>query len=64
MSLGERLRSLRESKKLTMKELAEKLGVDRTSVSAWERDRTTPNYDILIKICSVLSCDFRELASR
>lgn len=64
MSLGEKLRSLRESKGLTMKELSEKLGVDRTSVSAWERDRTTPNYDMLIKICSVLSCDFRELASR
>lgn len=37
MSLGEKLRSLRESKGLTMKELSEKLSVDRTSVSAWER---------------------------
>lgn len=62
MSLGEKLRSLRVSNELTMKELAEKLGVDRTSVSAWERDRTTPNYDMHIKICSVLSCEINELS--
>ena len=57
MKLGENIKLLRESKGLTMKELAEKLGVDRTSVSAWERDRTTPNYDMLIKIYDVLSCE-------
>ena len=62
MSLGENIKRLRQSKELTTKELAEKLGVDRTSVSAWERDRTTPNYDMLIKICSVLSCEINELS--
>ena len=61
MSLGENIKRLRQSKELTTKELAEKLGVDRTSVSAWERDRTTPNYDMLIKICAVLSCKLNEL---
>lgn len=61
MSLGESIKRLRESKELTMKELAEKLGVDRTSVSVWERDRTTPNSDMLIKICTVFSCELSEL---
>ncbi len=61
MSLGENIKHLRESNELTIKEFAEKLGVDRTSVSAWERDRVTPNYDMLIKICSVLSCKPNEL---
>lgn len=61
MSLGENIKHLRESNELTIKEFAEKLGVDRTSVSAWERDRVKPNYDMLIKICSVLSCKPNEL---
>lgn len=61
MSLGENIKLLRESKGLTMKEFAEIVGVDRTSVSAWERDHTTPNYDMLIKICAVLSCKLNEL---
>ncbi len=61
MSLGENIKRLRESKELTMKEFAEKLGVNRTTVSAWESGRVAPNNDMLIKICSVLSCDFNVL---
>ena len=61
MSLGESIKHLRESNKLTMKEFADKLGVERVSVIRWEKGDTEPKFEILLKICPVLSCDLNEL---
>ena len=61
MNSGENIKRLRESKGLTMKEFADKLGVERVSVIRWEKGDTEPKFEILLKICSVLSCDLNEL---
>ncbi len=48
---AENLRSLRTSKNLKQSELAEILGVDRRTVSAWENKVCEPSYEMLARIC-------------
>ncbi|MCR5299559.1 MAG: helix-turn-helix domain-containing protein [Erysipelotrichaceae bacterium] len=43
MSLGSRIRSLREEKKMTQEKLGEKLNVSFQAVSSWERDEYLPD---------------------
>ena len=45
MSLGERLLELRKSKHLSQEELAYKLDVTRQTISKWETDQSTPDFD-------------------
>lgn len=48
--IGERLKTLREEKKLTQQEVAEKLGISRGRYSQYELNSRLPDYDLLIKI--------------
>ena len=52
---GNKLKHLRESKNITQKELAEKLGIVKSSVSAYEMDRTYPSISILREICTIFN---------
>ncbi|MED4936290.1 helix-turn-helix transcriptional regulator [Heyndrickxia coagulans] len=47
MTLGSRLRDLREKRKLTQKELAEKLNIPNQNISNYERDFRQPDYETL-----------------
>ena len=47
MTLGNRLRALREKRKLTQKELAEKLNIPNQNISNYERDFRQPDYETL-----------------
>lgn len=47
MTLGERIRSLREKMGLTQKELASKLNVPNQNISNYERGFRQPDYDTL-----------------
>ncbi|MBO5565109.1 MAG: helix-turn-helix domain-containing protein [Lachnospiraceae bacterium] len=53
MSIGKNIRSLREERKLTQEQLAEKMDLSFQAVSAWERDEYKPDTDNLIKLASV-----------
>ncbi len=46
----ERLKSLRQERKLLQAELAEHLKVSKSTVSGWEVGRNQPDYDILIEL--------------
>ena len=48
----ERLTKIRQARKLTQKQLAKKLNVDQTTISAYEKGRGLPNSDMLIKLCN------------
>lgn len=48
--LGERLKALRTSKKMSQKELAEKIGIAKSVISFYESNDRCPSYDVLIKI--------------
>lgn len=54
-TLGERIRLVREDKKLQQKELAELIDVKSAGViSNWERDLNKPDAEKIIKLCEVL----------
>ena len=54
MSIGTNIRRIRESKKLTQEELADRLEVTFQAVSAWERDQYKPDTDNLIRLADAL----------
>ena len=47
---SERLKELREESNLTQKNLANKLNISKSAISAWEIGRNQPSYDLLIEI--------------
>lgn len=54
--------ALRKKKKLSQKELADKLGVTRARLSQWElQENLYPHRDILLKLCDVLDCTLDDL---
>lgn len=61
MTLGERLTLLRKEMNLSQEEVAEKLNVTRQTVSKWELDQSTPDFDKVIPICKLYNISSEEL---
>lgn len=61
MTLGERLTELRKKKNLSQEEVAEKLNVTRQTVSKWELDQSTPDFDKVLPICKLYNITSEEL---
>ena len=61
MNLGERLFELRKSKNLTQDDVAEKLNVTRQTVSKWETNQSTPDFDKIVPICELFEIGVEEL---
>jgi transcriptional regulator with XRE-family HTH domain len=63
--IGDRIRTVRERKGVTLKALAEKAGVSESLVSQIERNRVSPSLDTLLAIIAALEIDldwlFRDL---
>lgn len=55
MSLGERLKALRTAKKMSQKELAERIGIAKSVISFYESGDRFPSYDVLIKIARIFN---------
>lgn len=51
--MGRRLRQARERVGLSQEEVAEKLGVDRVTVTQWESGRRRPSHDHLIRLAEL-----------
>ena len=60
-TLGERLRELRRSKSLTQAQLAEKIGVGKTTITGYEQNNREPNVLNIIKIAQALDVSCGEL---
>lgn len=58
---GEKIRFIREKKKQTLKEVAEKAGVSESLMSQIERNKISPAIDTLLRIADVLEIDFEYL---
>lgn len=52
--MGAKIRALREAKGMTQVELAEALGVDQTTISAWERGIAEPTIFNLRRLADIL----------
>ncbi|OJG88602.1 hypothetical protein RV15_GL001787 [Enterococcus silesiacus] len=50
IEIGNRLKELRESKKMTQKDLARILNVTPQAISKWERNKSYPDLDTLVKL--------------
>lgn len=61
MNLGERLFELRKAKSLTQDEVAEKLNVTRQTVSKWETNQSTPDFDKIVPISELFEIGIEEL---
>ncbi|MCH7309215.1 helix-turn-helix domain-containing protein [Acinetobacter sp. NIPH 1852] len=53
-TLGTRLKQLRKVKKLTQQQLADLVGVSKTSVIYWEKDENTPKHESLLALAKAL----------
>ena len=61
MNLGERLFELRKTKKMTQDEVAERLNVTRQTVSKWETNQSTPDFDKILPLCELYDISTDEL---
>lgn len=53
MTVGEKLLDLRKKKGLSQEEIASLLNVSRQTISKWETDQTTPDFDKIVPICNL-----------
>lgn len=61
MNIGERLYELRKEKKLSQEEVANKLNVTRQTISKWETNNSTPDFDKIVPICELYGITTDEL---
>ena len=61
MTLGERLFQYRNSVNMSQEKLAEKIGVTRQTVSKWETNQSTPDFDKIEPLCEVFGITTEEL---
>lgn len=53
MDIGERLLDLRKSKNLSQEEVAYKLSVSRQTISKWETNQSSPDFDKILPLCDL-----------
>ena len=58
---GEKIRSVRERRSMTLKEVAQKAGVSESLVSQIERNRVSPAIDTLLSLADALEIDLEYL---
>ena len=61
MTIGERLLKLRREKNISQEELANVLDVSRQTVSKWETDQSSPDFDKIIPLCEYFGITSDEL---
>lgn len=61
IKLGERVRSVRQSKGLSLQSVADKIEKDRQSIQRLEKGGFNPSYIYLLEICKGLEVDIKEL---
>jgi transcriptional regulator with XRE-family HTH domain len=61
VDLGEKLFELRKAKNLTQDDVAEKLNVTRQTVSKWETNQSTPDFDKIVPLCKLYEITPNEL---
>lgn len=59
--LGNKIKELRIKSRFTQSELAERLGVTKSSITSYENDSRQPSYEVLIKISQVFNVSIDSL---
>ena len=63
MKFGEKLRQLRQERKLTQPELAEAMGIEQSYLSKLENEKSLPSQDVLSRILAVFEIGVDQLVS-
>ncbi len=63
IKLAENLRRARRAKKISQCQLADMLGVDQRTVSAWEHRVAEPNLETIAKLCDIFDETFDSMIS-
>ncbi len=61
MNIGEKLYDLRREKHLSQEEVAGKLNVTRQTISKWETNQSTPDFDKIVPLCQLYGISADEL---
>lgn len=61
MTIGQKIKKLRESKGLSQKALGELAGISDSIISAYEKDKKKPGRDTVIKLAATLNVDVNYL---
>lgn len=61
MTIGNKLYDLRKSLNLSQEEVANKLNVSRQTISKWETDQSTPDFDKIAPLCELYEVSSDEL---
>jgi transcriptional regulator with XRE-family HTH domain len=61
VKVGNRIRTLREEKKLTQEELAGKVFVTRQAISSWEKGQSFPDIDNVVSLCETFQVSLEDL---
>lgn len=61
MTFGERLLGYRTNIKKSQEKLAEEVGVSRQTISKWETNQSTPDFDKILPLCNALGITPEEL---
>ena len=59
--IGERIKELRKKSRYTQTDLANLLGVTKSTVAAYENDSRLPSYDVLVKMARVFKISIDSL---
>jgi transcriptional regulator with XRE-family HTH domain len=60
-SFGEHLRNLRETKSLTLKKVAEQIGIDTSLLAKIERNERQPTKQIIKQVAEFFNCNEQDL---
>ncbi len=53
VNMGEKLKNLRINKKMTQKQVADRIGLAVSAVSSYESGTRYPSYDVLLKLARI-----------
>ena len=59
--IGKQIRKYREARRISQKELAQRLGISNSRVSNWEQGVNRPDADMIAEICVALQVSPSEL---
>lgn len=64
MTIGKRLRQLRENSGITQPELAAKLGLNQSTITRYENNTKIPTLPVAIQIADIFGCSLDTLVDR
>lgn len=53
--MGDKIKELRNAKKMTQEQLANRLGLVKGSISAYEQGTKYPSLDVLVNLCQIFN---------